>query len=136
MGVALNTGDEYFEIGAASFFYSFFSNIVIHLEDRSWGSKYPHVMRKLYSDGLTFEELENAKNELYEIKKGFQKITPDEVIWDCKDLTKQAPWGKNISEDITDLSNYFVTSDGKDLFEVMEEALNMAIKLKKSIVIR
>ncbi len=30
------------------------------------------------------------------------------------DLFKQPPWGKNISNDITNLSNYFVTSDGED----------------------
>ncbi len=31
--------------------------------------------------------------------------------------------GSSISSDITDLSNYFVTSDGRDLFEVILEAL-------------
>ena len=31
--------------------------------------------------------------------------------------------GTNISPDITDLSDYFVTSDGRDLFEVLLKAL-------------
>lgn len=29
-------------------------------------------------------------------------------------FVKTTPWGNDISEDITDLSNYFVTSDGND----------------------
>ena len=91
-------------------------------------------MKKLYTDdGLTFEKVEKAKNELYEIKREFRKITPDEVIWNFEDLTEQPPWGKNISEDITDLSNYFMTSDGKDLFEVMEMAFRGAIRFKNGI---
>lgn len=43
-------------------------------------------------------------------------IMVSKVIWDIDDMTKMPPWGKNISKDITDLSNYFVTSDGKDFF--------------------
>ena len=34
--------------------------------------------------------------------------------------------GNDISEDITDLSNYFVTSEGDDLFDILFEAFGVA----------
>ena len=33
------------------------------------------------------------------------------------------PWESNISADITDLSNYFVTSTGRDLISSLKEIL-------------
>jgi len=41
-------------------------------------------------------------------------------------LAQQPPWGNDISEDITDLSNYFVTSEGEDLFDVLFKAFGRA----------
>ena len=41
-------------------------------------------------------------------------------------MSQQPPWENDISEDITDLSNYFVTSEGDDLFDVLFEAFSVA----------
>jgi hypothetical protein len=46
------------------------------------------------------------------------------VVWDIDNPEARPPWGDDISSDITDLSNYFVTSDGRDLFEVLDEAMS------------
>ncbi len=51
---------------------------------------------------------------------------PTESSGDNEDLQAKPPWGTNISPEITDLSNYFVTSDGRDLFEVLSEALQIS----------
>ena len=51
---------------------------------------------------------------------------PDQVIWDIDDRSLTPPWGDNISEDITDLSNYFVTSEGEDFLSVFAAALDKA----------
>ena len=59
-------------------------------------------------------------------KKEFSYISPQKVIWDIEDLAQQPPWGNDISEDITDLSNYFVTSEGEDLFDVLFKAFGRA----------
>lgn len=74
--------------------------------------------------------------ELKIIKQELSNLTPDKVIWDIDDLTKLPPWGDNIAETITDLSNYFVTSDGKQLLDVFENALQASIDIKKSIKIQ
>ncbi len=62
-------------------------------------------------------------------------FSPSEVVWDIEDLSKQPPWGDDISSDIKDLSNYFVTSDGKDMFEVLFYALNEALEEKVDLKI-
>ncbi|WP_259467278.1 immunity 70 family protein [Sphingomonas sp. PP-F2F-G114-C0414] len=40
-----------------------------------------------------------------------------------EDRTKTPPWGGNISADITNLSNYFVSSTGRYLIDLLQEGL-------------
>ena len=57
------------------------------------------------------------------MKKNLKKLPPSEVIWDIEDFSRQPPWGKDIIPDISDLSNYFVTSDGRNLIKLTFSAL-------------
>ena len=52
--------------------------------------------------------------ELAQIKQALAQFAPNQVIWNIEDLSLTPPWGDNISGDITDLSNYFVTSEGNN----------------------
>lgn len=61
--------------------------------------------------------------ELAEVRHSLSQLSPQKVIWDLEDRSKRPPWGSEISTDITDLSNYFVTSTGRDLISVIQEAL-------------
>ena len=70
--------------------------------------------------------VDQAMAELAEIKEKLKAFSPDKVIWDMEDLKAKPPWGSDISSDITDLGNYFVTSDGEDFFEVFEQVLRDA----------
>lgn len=108
----------WFEIGSGDFLDSFFSTVAYRLEGAKWGRRFPVIMKKLYQGELKRKEIDKAIKELNIIKKELEKFTPDKVIWDIEDLSKQPPWGNEISEDITDLSNYFVTSDGEDFISV------------------
>ena len=76
-------------------------------------------MKHLYDGLLEKQYVGNAIDE-------FSYISPQKVIWDIEDLSQQPPWGNDISEDITDLSNYFVTSEGEDLFDVLFKAFGRA----------
>ncbi|WAH38665.1 Imm70 family immunity protein [Alicyclobacillus dauci] len=51
------------------------------------------------------------------------------VVYWGEILSKQ-PWGTDITAEITSLSNYFVTSDGRDLFEVLFLALMIDLTRK------
>ena len=64
-----------------------------------------------------------------------KKLSVSKVIWDIDDLAKPMPWGNNISSDITDLSNYFITSDGEDLITILAHAIEKAIELGSDISI-
>lgn len=136
MAVGFKVKFYWYQVGTGDFLHSFFSTIAVNLEEKKWGSKYPFIMNKLYQNGLTYEEVGMALQELDAIKSELCHFLPDKVVWDINDLSKCPPWGDNISSDITDLSNYFVTSGGNDLIAVLREALLKALSVKSGIEIK
>lgn len=133
MSVAFTVKYYMYEIGTADFLYAFFSTVAFNLENNRWGSKYPVIMNELYNGSLGNDKIESALHELDEMANELGEISPEKVVWDIEDLTKQPPWGTNISDEITDLSNYFVTSDGEDFLTVFRHALEKAIDVKSDI---
>lgn len=135
MAVGLKIDFLWYQIGTPDFLHSFFSTISYNLEDSKWGSKYPILMNELYQGKLSWKNANKAIEELNLIRKELKRFSPDYVVWDIDDISKLPPWGKNISSDITDLSNYFVTSDGRDLIEIIIMALNDSISEKTDVEI-
>lgn len=133
--VGFKVGCIWYEIGAASFLHSFFSTVAYNLESGNWGTRFPVIMNELYQGELTNANVPNAKVELNTIESELKNLSPDKVIWDMEDLGKQPPWGTRISNQITDLSNYFVTSDGRDFLTIFRKALDDAIEIKTDIII-
>ena len=125
----------WYQIGSGDFLYAFFSTVAYRLENKKWGSRFPIVMNQLYQKGITWENAGEAINELYIIRKELMSFTPDKVIWDIQDISKQPPWGDNISRSITNLSNYFVTSDGNDFITIFLHALKKAKEVNADIEI-
>ena len=113
-------------IGTADFLNAFFSTVCGRLENGKWGSRFPHLMNELYQGVLPVKHLAAGTEELSQIKQELAQFAPDQVIWDIDDRSLTPPWGDNISEDITDLSNYFVTSEGEDFLSVFAAALDKA----------
>jgi len=136
MGIGMFVDTSYYEIGAWSFFHSFFSTVSYHLEPDGWGSRFPILMNNLYSGTLAWTDAPQALIELMGARKELEAFPPDKVIWDIEDLTKQPPWGDNIDGTITNLSNYFGTNDGEDLFDVLTSALVEAINRKQDVLIQ
>ena len=128
MTVGLKLGSIIDEIGEQDFFYSFFSTVAYRLEKGEWGSRFPCLLKNLYQGNLEQKDAEQALDELNIItvelsKVSPNKVSPNKVIWDIENINKHPPWGSNISCDITDLSNYFITSTGRDLISVLRECL-------------
>ena len=123
----------FYEIGSGDFLFSFFSTVAHNLEGRKWGSRFPVIMKKVYSGQAEVELIDRAIEELNTIKKELKDFSPDKVVWDIEDMSAQPPWGDDISDDITDLSNYFVTSDGEDFITVFMNALLDAKELNEPI---
>lgn len=116
----------WYQIGSGDFLHAFFSTVAYNLENMKWGSRFPVIMKELYQGHLPKEHVDAAIGELAVISAELRDLSPDHVIWDIEDLSKQPPWGNDISEDITDLSNYFVTSDGEDFLTILLHALEKA----------
>lgn len=125
-----------YTIGTADFLHAFFSTVCGRLENGKWGSRYPYLMNELYQGMLSAEHLAAGAEELVQIKKNLARFAPNQVIWDIDDRSLTPPWGDNISDDITDLSNYFVTSDGNDFLTVFSAALDKARELNVPLTIR
>lgn len=119
----------WFQIGSEDFLFSFFSTVAYNLENQKWGTKFPVIMNELYLGELNSSRIPEAINELEQMKQGLAKCSPNKVIWNIQNLSAQPPWGTNISDDITDLSNYFVTSDGEDFITIFNHALLKAEEL-------
>ena len=126
MATAFTVKYYMYTIGAADFLNAFFSTVCGRLENGKWGSRFPHLMNELYQGVLPVKHLAAGTEELSQIKQELAQFAPDQVIWDIDDRSLTPPWGDNISEDITDLSNYFVTSEGKDFLTVFAVALDKA----------
>ena len=130
MAVGFKVAFFCYQIGNGDFLHSFFSTVSYNLENGKWGSRFPTLMNELYQGTLDKDNVETAIVELKKIQLELQAFSPDKVVWDIDDLSKQPPWGKNISNDITNLSNYFVTSDGEDFITIFFNALEKAKKLQ------
>jgi len=50
-------------------------------------------------------------------------LPPSAVVWEIENRQSKPPWGNNIAAEITSLGNYFVSSAGRDVFSILEEAL-------------
>lgn len=135
MGVHLRTSHYIYEVGTSDFLTSFFDTIEVRLTKGIFGKKYPIVLNEFYQGNLKYENLGKAEKELRDAQKRLKKFAPAKVVWDKNDMKKMPPWGTDISEDITDLSNYYVTSDGKDLFDVLFRAIETAKSEKSGITI-
>ena len=132
MGVGIVVGGSEYPIGTGSFFGAFFSTVCVRLESERWGARFPVVMNRLYNGHLDASEAEGALHELDLIHHELEAFPPSDLVWDFRDRSARPPWGDRISPHITSLANYFVTSDGKDLFDVLRAALREAATQKKA----
>ena len=136
MTVGLNVDFLWYPLGDEDFVHCFFSTICHNLENLEWGSRFPCLMNGLYQGKLSYANADMARQELLVARKELEAFAPSKVVWDIEDLSKQPPWGDNISPDITSLSNYFVTSNGDDLFSVMIEVFDTSQAERQDILLK
>ena len=122
MGVGIKVGSVINEIGSPDFFHAFFSTVSANLE-KQWGERFPMLHNRLYQGELSGADAAAALVELTTVRGELASLPVGLVVWDIEDRQKTPPWGDTISPEITDLSNYFVTSTGRDLIATLAEAL-------------
>lgn len=136
MAVGLTVGSITSELGAPSFVHAFFSTISAHCEPGGWGSRFPHLMNALYQGRLPHANALQALEELRLAKASLGNLPPASVVWDIENRQARPPWGDNIAARITSLGNYFVSSTGRGVFEVLEEALAAAAEQRRDAVLQ
>lgn len=136
MAVGFKVSFFWYQIGSGDFLHSFFSTVAYNLEGKKWGSKYPVIMNELYQGKVEYNRIKIALEEIVDIRSKLKRYPVSCVVWDIEDSTKQPPWGQNISDEITDLSNYFVTSDGEDFITILRHALEKALEMEVPIEIQ
>lgn len=138
MSVGLKTGYSWYQVGRGDYLESFFSTVAYYLENKKWGSKYPIIMKQLYGGELSYKDVENAIDELKNIRESLKKLNKEnnKIIWDARDLSIKVPeWAINPNNEVVSLANYYVTADGRDLIDVFLLALNDSKELNKDLVI-
>ena len=131
-GSSVFAGSWSAEIGSPSLFHCFVSTVAVNLEPRGPGSRFP-ALGELERGTVVLEHLSALRTQLLAARVELSKLPPSKVVWDMDDRSQQPPWGNHISPAITSLGNYFVTSDGKDLFAVLLEAIQHAQATKAPI---
>jgi hypothetical protein len=82
-----------------------------------------------------FQNQRTKPTGLSDAKRKLTKLPSTAVVWDIDDRLAQPPWGMNIASTIASLGNYFVSSAGRDLFELLEEALSASAAENSDAVI-
>lgn len=97
---------------------------------------YPVIMNKLYWREIPLEYAEIGIAELLSIQEELKNFLPHEIVWDFEDLSAIPPWEDNIASHIKNLSQYFITSSGSDLFEVMLTSFKFAIDKGQNVIVK
>lgn len=136
MAVGLKVDFLWHPIGTGDFVHAFFSTICYNLENKKWGSRFPCLMNDLYQGELSYKDVDNAREELTIIIKEFEEFPTCKVVWNIEDLSQQPPWGENISPEIKNLSDYFITCDGENIFDEIIKAFHESKVEKQNIILQ
>ena len=135
MSVGIRVGSIIDEIGSASFVHAFFSTVTTYCEKNNWGTRFPHSMNELYQGHLPASSAVACLAELRKARLTLAMHAPSEVIWDIENANAKPPWGENLSPTITSLANYFVSGEGRDVFELLEEAIDAAARSNRDAIL-
>ena len=136
MAVGVTVGSITHELGAPSFVHSFFSTVSAHCESNGWGSRLPHLMKELYQGRLEHRNALLALGELRQAKAALSSLPPSAVVWEIENRQSKPPWGNNVAAEVTSLGNYFVSSAGRDVFSILEEALTASAAEQRDAILQ
>jgi 2,3-bisphosphoglycerate-dependent phosphoglycerate mutase len=132
--VDLYVNNTMWTIGEDWFLHSFFSTIAYRLEPNGWGSRSPALMKQLYTGRLPAERLSKAREELVTMRAELAKLPPEERIFAYEDPERPTPW--DVPPGATSLAESFLTASGRNLLDVLEEAISEASEISADVEIR
>jgi len=93
-------------------------------------------MNELYQGELAADNVSTARRELAEAREALSGMPPSAVVWDIENPSRRPPWGEAVDPAITNLSEYFLTNDGRNLIAVIDAALAHAEREHATVTIR
>lgn len=134
--VQMHKATFFYSVGTGEFFGAFFDTVACLLENRQRGKNFPTLTLLYFGEVIEKENLNMLDNELTTIQKQLKDYSPKDIVWNMEDKAAAPPWGSDISKEITNLSNYFVTCNGKQLFDVFRKAIAHAKDLGTGLYIK
>ena len=92
-------------------------------------------MNELYQGTLDKDNVETAIEELKKIQLELKRLVRIRWFGILTILSNQPPWGKNISNDITNLSNYFCDKRWRRLHYDIFQRLGKSKKMQMDLTI-
>ena len=118
MIILTKDSERVIDVGSTDILFSLYSTVMIKLKKS----------HSELSDAISFLKTGECKcdialecaRQINLIRDKLSQINPNDAIYDMNDLSKEAPWKRNMSKVVTSCGNMFTTSDGKDLlFEIV-----------------
>lgn len=117
--MVLKQGRVVTEIGSKELVHSFFSTIVVRLEQGKFGSRFPTIMNEFCNKGtITHEQCQAALKEMQIIRDELSKFKPAQVVYDYKDVNAPpAPNVVGLPLHLGTLATCHTTKAGRSLVE-------------------
>jgi hypothetical protein len=121
-------------VGEDWFLHSFFSTVAYRLEPNGWGSRFPALMKHLYTGRLPAERLPQAREELAAVRAELAELPPEDRIFAYEHPERATPW--DVPPGASSVAGCFLTASGRNLLDVLEEAISDASEISADVEIR
>lgn len=112
-----------------------FATISFRLEPNGSGSRFPFLTNHLYDNHLRASEVAAALGEAAEVEKELKRLSKGSVIWSLDDLRRHDDTGQPVNHAANDTFHYFVSTNGRPLLAVLQEALAYAHSTHSNVCI-
>jgi 2,3-bisphosphoglycerate-dependent phosphoglycerate mutase len=123
MAKLLRVGDQSYGSACGPVVQGLFATITYRLEPNGRGSRFPLIMNRLYGGRLDPRDVPAALRELDEIEAGLNRLAPERVVWSFTDLRRLDDRGFPVNRGASNVSDYFVSTDGRPLLTSVREAV-------------
>ena len=121
-------------VGPDFVLHSLFSTIASQVEPAGWGSRFPALMQELYAGRLPHERVHQARAELRQIREELDRLRPEARVYAYEDPTLLTPWA--VPPGATSLADCFVSSHGRSVLGLLDEALEMSAEVGGEVEVR
>ena len=121
-------------VGQDDFLHSLFSTIAYQVEREGWGSRFPALMKELYMGRLPKERVPQARDELQQVRQELSKLPPEARVYNYDEPNQPTPWP--VPPGATTLADCFLSSNGKNVLDLLERALDVSEEVGADVEIR